>query len=240
MMFEAKLPSPAAGKPDSQFIGFEINSGGAFGFLVCLMCEAGQWKLKKLGYDGVTDVNVTLNNPDVFARYTLVLDPPYFELWEAAAGTPSVFPLTRTAICDLDKLRGKGIPFFANEDTTAISEFQVGDIWVSELETPRPKRLKTATGRINATGLLSLKAAGYLVKIHSFTLNSESDGQTVYFYEETSGTKIGLSMPLNAREGYSVAHTLIQTAVLGKDIGLNLAAASFVNYTIEYSNDDWA
>jgi len=242
MSFEANLPTPVGARPNNLFIGFEVNSGGAFTFLVCLMCEAGQWELKRLFYDGNAQTLFNLNNPGVWARYVLVYDPPFFELWEAAAGTPAAYPLARTRTLDLGLCRGKGIPFLANEDLGGISEFSVGDIYVSELETPRPKRYKTLRGRLTTAGvhLLAIAAAGYLVKIHSYSLQSEADAQTVYFQEETSATAISQNWVLNAREGVAKAHTLIQTAVLGKDVSLNLANATAVNYEIEYSNDDWA
>jgi len=137
MAFEAKFSSPSGNSPRHHFVGFEVNSGGSFAWLACLMCEAGQWKLKKIGYDGNADANLTLRHPDVFARYCLILDPPYLELWEAPSGDPDGFPLEKTTTLDLGALQGKAIPFFANEDWVNVTEFLIGNVWIYEI-LPRP------------------------------------------------------------------------------------------------------
>ena len=98
-------------------------------------------------------------------------------------------------------------------------------------------------GRINATALLSIKVAEKIIKVHSYALNSESDSQTAYSYEETSGTQLSMKWPNNTREGVSrpFAHApaqLFKTATAGKDLGLNLANNTYVNYEIQYSVDD--
>lgn len=106
------------------------------------------------------------------------------------------------------------------------------------------KTYLSKVGRVNATGLLGIAVAGKIVKVHSYSLQSEADGQTgAYFYEETSGTQLSQTWVLNAREGVvkpfvSAPGKLFKTATQGKDVGLNLAAAVYVNYEIQYSVDD--
>jgi hypothetical protein len=105
------------------------------------------------------------------------------------------------------------------------------------------KTYLTKVGRINATGLFSIAVANKLIKVHSYSVQSESDSQTAYFYEETSGTQLSQKWVLNSREGavkpfvYAPAQ-LFKTATTGKDLGLNLAAATYVDYEIQYSIDD--
>ena len=107
------------------------------------------------------------------------------------------------------------------------------------------KTYLTKVGRINATALLSIAIANKIIKVHCYSASSESDGQTVYFYEETSGTQLSQKWPWNAREGVSKPFApapaqLFKTVTAGKDLGLNLANATYVNYEIVYSVDDAA
>jgi hypothetical protein len=107
------------------------------------------------------------------------------------------------------------------------------------------KTYLTKVGRINATGLFTIAVADKLIKVHSYSVQSESDSQTVYFYEETSATQLSQKWVLNAREGVSrpfafAPAQLFKTITQGKDLGLNLANATFVNYEIQYSVDDAA
>ena len=83
MCFEAYLPTPAAGAPDLQYIGFEVNSGGSFALLACLACHSGQWQLYAINHRNAAKTNnVTLRHSNAYARYALVYDPPILELWE--------------------------------------------------------------------------------------------------------------------------------------------------------------
>lgn len=105
------------------------------------------------------------------------------------------------------------------------------------------KTYVSKVGRINATALLSIAVAGKLIKAHSYSLQSESDSQTAYFYEETSATQLSQKWVLNAREGVAKPFVpapaqLFKTITTGKDLGLNLANATYVNYEIQYSVDD--
>jgi hypothetical protein len=97
-------------------------------------------------------------------------------------------------------------------------------------------------GRINASALLGLKlSSAKAVKIHQFSLQSESDNQTVYFYEEGTGKQLSQKWVFNAREGvispFSIPPLIVPERV-GRDIGLNLANATFVNFVVQYTNED--
>lgn len=101
-----------------------------------------------------------------------------------------------------------------------------------------------AFGDIATTGLLGLaKAANKVIKIHYYSLQSVSDGQTVYFYEETTTTQLSKKWILNAREGQespfvTAPANLPKCATPNKDIGLNLLAATHVYWELIYSVDD--
>jgi hypothetical protein len=129
MAFEAKLPSTC----DNGYVGFEVNSGGSFASIVSLFVSNNVWKLRACNRRELIEQNVTLNNPDVYAKYTLVYDPPVLELWQAPANNPSGFPLTLTNTLLLKDVCGKGIPFLAIENTTTVYEFRIGNIWVFEI-----------------------------------------------------------------------------------------------------------
>src|SRR5271157_3053625 len=85
--------------------------------------------------------------------------------------------------------------------------------------------------RINASKVLGLLKSGYqAVKIHQFSLQSESDSQTVYFYDAVTLVQIGQTWVFNAREGvvspYSRAGVIVAQSI-GHDIGINLANATY-------------
>lgn len=105
------------------------------------------------------------------------------------------------------------------------------------------KAYLTKIARVNATGLFSIAVGGKIVKVHSYSLQSESDSQSVYFYEETAGTQLSQKWMFNAREGVTRGFAaapaqLFKTATQGKDLGINLANATYVNIEIQYSVDD--
>jgi len=112
---------------------------------------------------------------------------------------------------------------------------------------PSEKIYHPQTNRISATALLNLKlSSGKAVKIHAYTLQSESDGQTAYFYEEGTLKQISQKWVFNAREGGIIDPVAapfqvipwIRTQAVGRDIGLNLANQTALNYHIIYSNED--
>lgn len=84
--------------------------------------------------------NVTINNPDVWARYFLVLDPPYLKFYQPPAAVPTGQPiLTDTMIISKVPayLPHYWVPFFANESSTVISDFYVGRWACTRLELSR-------------------------------------------------------------------------------------------------------
>jgi len=103
-----------------------------------------------------------------------------------------------------------------------------------------------AFGDIAATGLLSLtKAAGKVIKIHFYSLQSTVDGVTAYFYEETSLTQLSKKWVLNAREGQespfvTAPANLPKCATQNKDMGINVAGGTspHIYWEIIYSVDD--
>jgi len=102
---------------------------------------------------------------------------------------------------------------------------------------PQANRISAAGGTLLGLKLSSAKA----VKIHAYSINSEADGQTVYFYEEGTLKQLSQKWPFNAREGVEKNFTTkarIRTEALGRDIGINLANATAVNLEIIYSNED--
>jgi len=134
--FDAYLPSATK---IGQYIGFEVNSGGQYAGIIALGCELtnGQWRLKAINPYAQSGKNVSLNNPDAWDRYALVLDPPYLELYESPAGNPGTFPLELVGELDLKvDIQGKFIPFIANE-ASEVCEFRIGNIWIYEI-LPRP------------------------------------------------------------------------------------------------------
>jgi hypothetical protein len=102
----------------------------------------------------------------------------------------------------------------------------------------------TQIGTISATtafGLLTPDKANRAAKIHQYSLQSQSDGQTVYFYDAATGAQISQTWVFNAREGVIspfAREALIIPQSVGHDIGLNLANATVVSYHIVYSNED--
>ena len=103
---------------------------------------------------------------------------------------------------------------------------------------PFNTRLTAAGGTLLGLVLSSAKA----VKIHAYSLQSEVDGQTVYFYEAGTGKQISQKWVLNVREGAIVAAftkaARIKPDRVGRDIGLNLANNTAVNVELIYSNED--
>ena len=103
---------------------------------------------------------------------------------------------------------------------------------------------------VNATGLLGLKIVDTkrYILIHHYSLQSESDGQSCYFYEEGTLNQISAKWTFNSREGVSKPFApspafLLCTVTAGRDIGLNVANATYVDVELVYSNDDqtmWA
>jgi hypothetical protein len=134
--FEARL-SQGEQTPDNHYIGFEVNSGGSFGNLATLGCFGGLYYLYAMNFRHVgapLETLLTLNYPNAWARYALIYDPPLLEFWQSKVA--NVDQLELAGRLDLVDVRGKAIPFMANEDTTAFSEFKVGNIWIYELESP--------------------------------------------------------------------------------------------------------
>jgi hypothetical protein len=114
-----------------------VNSGGSFGNLACLTCLGGVMQLYAVNYRHVgasLNIPFSLLYPNAWARYALIYDPPLLELWQSSLADVNV--LQFAARLDLQDIRGKAIPFMANEDTTGFSEFKVGNIWIYELESP--------------------------------------------------------------------------------------------------------
>lgn len=141
LAFEGLLPDVGGGKPDQLYIGFEVNSGGSFALLNCLTCLGGAWKLHSVNYGNIPAIDkaVTLNYPGAWSRYAILYDPPKLEFWQSTVA--NILVLEKAASTDLTvdanaaaAIRGKCIPFFANEDGTAFSQFLIGDIWAHELE----------------------------------------------------------------------------------------------------------
>ena len=106
------------------------------------------------------------------------------------------------------------------------------------------KTYQTANGRTSTTGATVVSnVANKVIKVHSYSFQSESDSQTVYFYEETSANVVCSKWVLNAREGTSrpfvpAPACLGQTTTQNKKLLISLAAATYVNYEIVYSTDD--
>jgi hypothetical protein len=244
--FEAKLPSACK---IGMYIGFEVNSGGQFAGLVALGCELadGQWRMKACNVaGGINGHNVSLNNPDVWDFYSLVLDPPYLYLYESPIGSAGTYPLTLLYKMDILNVVIKGIPFFCNE-ATVLSEFQMGNIWIYEL--PEGKHdfthyYQAINGSAADGATVISNTAGKIIKIHRIFLQSTVDGATdVYLYEETSGSKVTTNTTLNAREGRESPFAqnpacIGQTAVANKKVLLKNAAAKQVNWEIIYSLED--
>jgi hypothetical protein len=126
-------------------------------------------------------------------------------------------------------------------------------IYVDEIDLIVAEHVKTrhdlktyvaVNGRTATTGATIVNnVAGKVIKIHSYSLDSESDGQTAWFYEETSGNQATQKWLLNAREGVSrpfasAPACLGQTTTLNKKLLIGLGAATFVNYELTYSVDD--
>jgi hypothetical protein len=114
---------------------------------------------------------------------------------------------------------------------------------------PKEKIYRPQADRLTAAGgtLLNLKlSSAKAVKIHAYTLQSEADSQTVYFYEEGTLKQLSQKWVFNAREGGIIdpvnapfaSAPWIVTQAVGRDIGLNLANATAVNYSIIYTNED--
>jgi hypothetical protein len=81
------------------------------------------------------------------------------------------------------------------------------------------------------------------IKVHAYSLQSESDGQTVYFYEDGAGTQLSEKWVLNSREGkaesgFDWPMFIFQVQNSNHDIGLNLANSTAVNFTIVFTNED--
>lgn len=138
MAFEAKLPSPTG--LNNLYIGFEVNSGGKYANMACLACINGAWKLYTKNFMQVPEEGqlgsevsqpVTISRLDAWGEYALVYDPPFLLLYEYQPATDE-WKLIGNLYTKA--LQGKAIPFFANEMTTGISEFLIGNVWIYEIE----------------------------------------------------------------------------------------------------------
>lgn len=175
--FEGKLPAAAASA--GQCMGFEVNSGLYFALGAMLISDGANWMLEATNYqNGVLDipkkVNVTINNPAVYSIYALVYDPPFLELWQADAGTPT-FQMKLTNTLNIGAIKGKAIPFFANEGA-AITEFDVGNTWIYELPDIRTinEMVSQATSTAAFASALKIHCAiknKILIQLHEHNTN---------------------------------------------------------------------
>ena len=84
------------------------------------------------------------------------------------------------------------------------------------------------------------------VLIHHYSLQSESDGQSVYFYQnDTATSQISQKWTFNSREGVAKPFVpspgyLLRTFKPGVDIGLYLGASTVLDFEIVYSLTDEA
>lgn len=121
---------------------------------------------------------------------------------------------------------------------------RIQDPWSFTRRDPdKPKSYLTVPNkRINATAALNLLKSGYqAVKIHQYSLQSESDGQTIFFYDVTTTAAISQNWVFNAREGVISPFSregLIIPASIGHDVGINLANSTYINFSLVYSNED--
>jgi hypothetical protein len=185
---DLKLPSPTD-LTDLYPMGFEVNSGGLFAFLVCLACIDGNWVLRAVDYANKLGLMQTVSLPHLnqYSHYALVYDPPYLELWEG------IDSLTKIATLYLKNIRGKGIPFIANEMATAVCEFRVGNIWVYEILPKVSEVFQLFSGTVTSSGNTDLFDTGYFkqaeVCVDVTGVSGTSPSLTVYLegLDEVSG-----------------------------------------------------
>lgn len=163
MRVDAKIPDPAglAAGTIAGF-GFEsiaegywsiawLNFGNALG-QAALVSQAPQIEGNALASN---TENVTINNPDVWARYLLILDPPYLKFYQPAAADPTGHPrLTDTMVISKKPayLPHFWCPFFCNESSSIISEYYVGRFAITRLELSRFPSLVINEANIAAAG----------------------------------------------------------------------------------------
>lgn len=221
MCFEAKLPQSA----DHTWIGFEVNSGGAYSFIVGLYNDGTYWYLKSLDYIRVVQTDgFNLRFPNQYARYALVYDPPYLELWEAQTTNRSSFPLERTHVLDLQDLPfGKGIPFFANENPNAIVDVRIGEFWIYEM-LPRPLSATQNFTNPTSNPTLTLNAGNKsYIEVYA---KSIAGGKTVNVYGSVDGTNWRKcdtlttdATTLDVHKGYSNAYRYIKLELVETGTG---------------------
>lgn len=191
--FEAKLPSTG----DDIYIGFEVNSGGAFAGIACLWLDNNNWKLlfvspetKLSGIGGGKTKPITLNRPDAWNRYVLEIDPPYMIFYQGTTSDPTVFDVV---VWNPEMKPGKYIPFLANEDLNSIIDVRVGNIWVYETEPDKHVETIIDVASIPASGevhsdlnLQMLKSIALTVRVtYGATATS---GVTVYLLASSDGS----------------------------------------------------
>lgn len=147
MVFAANLPH-FDGVSNQMYIGWEITSGGSWANLVALWRNINGWYLRAIYHSGSVLVGpFNLRHEGVYARYALEYDPPNLRLWETivGAGNEYAYPLQNSQSLALGAQEGKLIPFFANEDDTAVSEFRVSRVWIYEKSPYGNKQLWATT-----------------------------------------------------------------------------------------------
>lgn len=131
IMFQAKFPS---GLGANTFLGVvvEVNSSGYLHY-AGLHNNGGTWELAARGHHGKLSSAVTIRHEDKYARYALIYNPPYLELWQAPAADNTGTTLERTEILDMRDLEGKGIVCFFNENEVDVEEWRLGNFWIVEM-----------------------------------------------------------------------------------------------------------
>jgi len=199
MKVSAKIPDPSTLPAGTHlYIGFEATAAGGMAIATLEVFSNGaRIYINRVGKDGLVGnyVDVTINNPGVFASYYLVYDPPYLHLYQQAADLGAL-SRTNTVIAPKDAFVGyELLPFFANESESIVEGFYIGwiQIWSFD-ELKRPAELVIDTGSISAGGevhydLLGLHETGALAVTVRVTYNaSATAGVRVYLLASGDGT----------------------------------------------------
>ena len=183
IVFNANFPATSGG---NMYIGVEVNSGGSFAFLACFASDGvGGWALYAVNWLGNKLDTVTLRHGDVYSRYVLVYDPPYLRFYQAPVADAAGYPLELTNTLDLGTIQGKGIPFIANEEPTAIAEFRIGNIWIYELSPSPIEKSETWTDPALMPYLICNVAGRQHVEVWARSINA---GKTVLVQGSQDGT----------------------------------------------------
>jgi len=191
MKVNAKIPDPSTLPSGTHlYIGFEATASGGMAIATLEVFKDGaRIYINRVGKNGLVGnhVDVTINNPGVFASYYFVYDPPYLRFYQQASGLGS---LTHTATVTAPKDAFIGyelLPFFANESESVVSDFYIGwiQLWGFD-ELKRPAELVIDETSISASGeahydLLGLQNTNALAVTVRVTYNaSATAGVRVY------------------------------------------------------------